>query len=251
MNIRSFSARAAAKLRRLAQRRADIIRWRSVYDRYHVATMIPRQAYLDNLAIASRVARDQRLAGHSVAECGTWKGGMSAGLMEILGGRRTYHFFDSFSGLPDAKAIDGEAALQWQADKSGLTYFDNCTASEEEFRQTIARVGADESTYAVYKGFFHETLAGAETGTIALLRIDGDWYDSTMCCLDSLFPRIIPGGILIIDDYGTWDGCTRAMHDYLALNKRPEAIERFGASGVPYLQIRDVRGTDERNLLSF
>jgi hypothetical protein len=202
--------------------------------------MIPRQAYFDNLAIASLIALDPRLADHSVVECGTWKGGMSAGLIEILGSRRPYHFFDSFSGLPDAQPIDGDGALQWQANKAGVTYFDNCTASEEEFRQTLDRARADPLMCAIYKGLFSETVAKAPTGSIALLRIDGDWYDSTMTCLEALFPRVSPSGLVIIDDYGTWDGCTRAVHDYLAANKRPEAIERFGLSAVPYLRIRDV-----------
>ena len=55
----------------------------------------------------------------------------------------------------------------------------------------------------------------------------------------ALLPRMMTGGVVIIDDYGTWDGCTRAVHDYLSAHKRAEPIERFGMSRIPYLQIRE------------
>ena len=60
-----------------------------------------------------------------------------------------------------------------------------------------------------------------------------------MICLAALLPRVMTGGVVIIDDYGTWDGCTRAVHDYLSAHKRREPIERFGMSRIPYLQIRE------------
>lgn len=69
---------------------------------------------------------------------------------------------------------------------------------------------------------------------IALLRLDGDWYDSTMTCLMHLFPLVTTGGLVIIDDYGVWEGCTRAVHRYLADNERPEGI-RTTSSGVAYI----------------
>nr|WP_290986708.1 TylF/MycF/NovP-related O-methyltransferase [Hyphomicrobium sp.] len=226
------------RLRRALQTRAEATRWQAIYDRYRQSTMLSRQAYLDNLAIASLVAGKAALSGHGVVECGTWRGGMAAGLMEILGSDRCYHFFDSFSGLPEARVIDGEAALLWQANKSGPTYFENCTASEDEFRKTIAFVGKTSHACTIHRGLFNDTVPKSETGALALLRVDGDWYDSTMTCLEGLLPRVAIGGVVIIDDYGTWDGCTRAVHDYLAVHKRAESIERYGRSAVPYLRIR-------------
>jgi O-methyltransferase len=238
MNSLTLPRRAANKLLRSTHRIIDGRRRRAIYERYRDASMIPRQAYLDNLAIASRAARDPALFTGCVVECGTWRGGMSAALREVMGAHRIYHFFDSFSGLPPAKEIDGKSALRWQADKTAPTYFDNCTASEEEFRSVLARAGKSLSNCKIHKGLFADTVPTSETGPIAILRIDGDWYDSTMTCLETMFSRILPGGIVIIDDYGTWDGCTRALHDFLSAHKRPEAIERFGRSAVPYLRIR-------------
>jgi O-methyltransferase len=57
--------------------------------------------------------------------------------------------------------------------------------------------------------------------------MDGDWYDSTMCILNNLFHQVVPGGCLIIDDYHCWDGCSKAIHDFLSQNKRPERINMF------------------------
>ena len=80
----------------------------------------------------------------TIVECGCWKGGMSAALIEIGGFQRDYYFFDSFEGLPPAKAIDGPAALAWQADTASPSYHDNCTASIDDFRRTVRRTGCPE-----------------------------------------------------------------------------------------------------------
>jgi O-methyltransferase len=210
----------------------------AVYNRYSGATMIPRQAYLDNLEIASRLLQSRALNGTTVVECGTWRGGMAAGLIETLGPARHYHFFDSFEGLPPAREIDGISARQWQEDIHSPEYCNNCTASEREFRETVAMADLPADRLHVHRGLFEKTVPESDTGPIGLLRLDGDWYDSTMCCLRALFPRISSGGILVIDDYGTWDGCTRAVHEYLAAQSRPEPIEHFGSGRIPYLCVR-------------
>lgn len=62
---------------------------------------------------------------------------------------------------------------------------------------------------------------------ISILRLDGDWYNSTMQCLSSLFPMVKEGGIIIVDDYFVWDGCSRAVHDYLSKNSSVEKIQTF------------------------
>jgi hypothetical protein len=208
-----------------------------IYKRYRDATMIPRCAFVDNLELARMIAGNRNLATHSVVECGTWRGGMSAGLIEILGRERPYHFFDSFAGLPPAKKIDGEKARRWQANTDSPQYYNNCTASRDEFMATIYRTRINLKNVHLHQGLFSETVEAVDVGTVALLRLDGDWYDSTMCCLQAFFPKIVSGGYVIIDDYGTWDGCTRAVHDYLSQNKHAEPIRRYGLSDVPYIEV--------------
>jgi O-methyltransferase len=67
------------------------------------------------------------------------------------------------------------------------------------------------------QGWFDQTVPiFNDSNEISLLRLDGDWYDSTMVCLVHLFPKVVKGGIIILDDYYTWDGCSRAVHDYLS-----------------------------------
>ena len=71
--------------------------------------------------------------------------------------------------------------------------------------------------YEIIKGWFSETLPKFHINEeIAILRLDADWYESTMQCLKFLYPKVAKGGLIILDDYYTWDGCSRAVHDYLS-----------------------------------
>jgi O-methyltransferase len=80
----------------------------------------------------------------------------------------------------------------------------------------------------VVKGWFEESLPLAEfPDGIALLRMDGDWSKSTYQILESLFPSVNENGLVVIDDYHTWDGCSKAVHDYLSRHSRPERISNF------------------------
>jgi len=219
------------RLDRLQQTRALLRIW----ERYAAATMIPKQAYLDNLRLLRAVLSNEALSEGEFVECGTWRGGMSAAMLELGGQSRHYRFFDSFAGLPLASSIDGAAALEWQADPTGDNYHDNCTASRAEFEATIALAGVPADHIHIYEGLFDDTAPRAETGRIAVLRLDGDWYDSTMTCLQAFWDKVMPGGLVIVDDYGVWDGCTRAVHDFLSQRSASEALCRYGASSVTYL----------------
>lgn len=201
--------------------------------------MIPRTAFIDSLTLTAAALVQLRPLDAAVVECGTWRGGMAAAMMALGGGSRRYHFFDSFEGLPPAQAIDGGSAIAWQKNPGGAWYFDNCSASEADFRATLARTQVSLDRVSIHRGFFESTVPSAVTGPIAVLRLDGDWYESTWICLEHLFPRVISGGLVLIDDYGTWDGCTRAVHDYLSKHSRPEPIERFGRSATVFIRKRE------------
>ena len=176
--------------------------------------MIPGNTYVGNLCLAAMAAEIQG----SIVECGTWRGGMIAGIADVLGPGRRYYLFDSFEGLPPAKEIDGPAALAWQADTKSPDYFDNCTASEQEARAAMSLSPAKD--YQIVKGWFRETLPRVNMPQpIALLRMDGDWYESTKCILDNLAPSVARGGLIIVDDYYLWDGCTQAVNEAAAMRK--------------------------------
>jgi O-methyltransferase len=186
--------------------------------------MIPERLFYDNLMLAEMV----RHVSGCVIECGVWRGGMSAGLCGVLGEERQYYLFDSFEGLPPAQPIDGAAAIRWQQDKTSEQYRDNCAAPPEFARRAMELAGA--TRYTLCPGFFDKTLPTFKPPPIALLRLDADWYESTMLCLESLFDHVSEDGCIIIDDYYTWDGCSRALHDFLSKRKAPERIHSFNGS---------------------
>ncbi len=94
---------------------------------------------------------------------------------------------------------------------------------------------ADVRDEKIRKGWFENTLPYASFPCgIAVLRMDADWYESTYQILESLFPFVNQDGLLIIDDYHTWDGCSKAVHDYLSRHKRPERINSH--SGVCFIR---------------
>src|SRR5579885_3220587 len=112
--------------------------YHATWRRFRHATMIARDAYLANLYLADKCLAQPAMAAGAVVECGTWRGGMAAGLATIGGPAREYHFFDSFAGLPPASAEDGAYARDAQARRDGRLYFDNNTASLAEFMATLA-----------------------------------------------------------------------------------------------------------------
>lgn len=191
----------------------DESKFRSLWRKYSAYTMIPENQYCGNLRLAAAVAGVQG----SIVECGTWRGGMIAGMADILGGSRSYYLCDSFQGLPLAQGIDGVAARAWQADVHSPNYYNNCTASEAEARSAMAK--SQVKDYTVLKGWFQDTLPTFPQTPIALLRMDADWYDSTKCILNNLASRVVRGGLVIVDDYYTWEGCTLAVNEYATQHK--------------------------------
>lgn len=205
----------------------------AVHQIFRNYTMIPRRMYVANLKLACSAVSTPG----AIVECGTWKGGMIAGIAKLLSQDRDYYLFDSFEGLPPVEPIDGQAAKQWQEDTQSPGYYDNCTASEMDAAKAMSLAGIKDAK--LIKGWFENTLSQATfPNGIAILRMDADWYSSTSQILNSIFPFVNENGLVIIDDYYTWDGCSRAVHDYLSENKRPERIASY--NGVCFMHKRKV-----------
>ena len=190
-------------------------------------TMVRRPNFLDNVALTRRA----RLVPGDLVECGVWRGGMSAAMAWAVRGRHSV-LFDSFEGLPEPKSIDGSSAISW----FNREHERHAVLSAGEAWATTAMNRVGQADFELVKGWFADTVpAWAEKRRpIAVLRLDGDWYDSTLLCLEKLWPLVSPGGVIIVDDYYTWDGCSKAVHDYLS---RTEAAERLetSAHGVAYI----------------
>ena len=199
-------------------RNSKQVHFEKLFDKYCKHSMVAKEEFILNLELCDKFGQ---IPG-DYAECGVWRGGMSAAIVEVLEPGRSVHLFDSFEGLPKAREIDGERALNWQQNTNSPFYYDNCTA-EQSFAEEAMRM-ANCRTYKIYKGWFDQTLKNYSGNGIAILRLDGDWYDSIMTCLEELFPKLNNGGIVILDDYYTWDGCSRAVHDYLSANKSKSRI---------------------------
>jgi O-methyltransferase len=206
-----------------------------IHKKYLQFTMVKRRDYIDCLKLVSQF----KDINGSIIECGVWRGGMIAGIADVMGSNRNYFLFDSFEGLPDAKEIDGQTAIAWQADKTSAGYYDNCKAEMEWAQKAMNLANVTDRTTFI-KGWFDDTVPQFKTEEpIAVLRLDGDWYDSTMVCLDHLFPKVAEGGLIILDDYYAWDGCSKALHDYLSKHKRPERIVHAYSSGCYLIKKHD------------
>ncbi len=212
---RTLKTRLSSLLRRISPETACT----DIHAKFSAYTMISRYTYLNNLSLVE----EHRSVAGCVIECGVWRGGMIAGIAELLGSDRHYVLFDSFQGLPPARQIDGPGALAWQADTGKPTYYDNCAAPASFATDAMRLAGARR--VSIHAGWFQDTLRGyAPPAPIAILRLDGDWYDSTMVCLEALFPHLAPDGVVIVDDYSAWDGCRRAVNDYLYQHKSAARI---------------------------
>jgi O-methyltransferase len=206
-------------------------RFTKLYSKFHDLTMMPEHGYVNTLRLAETAIN---LTG-CIVECGVWRGGTAAGILSVLGTNRKIYLFDSFEGLPPAREIDGPAALQYQKNTDSPLYLDNCSAPQTYAEKAMALAGA--SDYEIKKGWFTDTLPRfVPCRPIAVLHLDADWYESIFTCLECLFDWVMPEGVIIIDDYYVWDGCSRATHDYLSKRSATERIREFG--GVCYLRKR-------------
>jgi hypothetical protein len=150
---------------------------------------------------------------------------------------RPLHLFDSFQGLPEPSAEDGEAAAAYSGGKNSgqLTSIQQCAASEATVRDFLFQeLKLDSTNVFFHPGWFQDTVPKAAEGIggIALLRLDGDWYDSTRVCMEQLYPRLRGGGIIVLDDYFCWAGCKKAADNYRrTLGVREEIVRIDEAAG--------------------
>jgi O-methyltransferase len=163
-------------------------------------------------------------------ECGVWRGGsmkLVAHVLHFLGDtKRTLFLYDTFEGMtePDP-AVDVDfsgnaAANDWrQVQRRGVKW---AYAPVEEVHKIIATSGYPMNMVKFVKGRVEETIPGTIPVSIALLRLDTDWYSSTKHEMEHLYPKLSSQGILILDDYGHYQGARRAVDEYLSkLDKKP------------------------------
>lgn len=209
---------------------ADLERLLTITDRY---TMVDRQRR-KNLWRLARLVAAQRVAGDFV-ELGVCNGGTAAVLASVASQDpqpRLTWCYDSFAGLPEPTPRDGEDARRYSGGRNAgqLVSIDRCVGSLETAADLFFRqLGLDRAGVRFVKGWFQETLGRHPDRPIALLHLDGDWYDSVKLGLDTLYDRVTPGGWIVLDDYGYWEGCRAALHDFFQERRLELAIlQRHG-----------------------
>ena len=177
----------------------------------------------------------------AIVECGVWKGGSmmlaAKTLLSIGDGERELFLFDTFEGMPkpgtcDVKISGSTIALEkYKVSKISETTSNWCYASLEEVTKNMFSVPYNRDKMHFIKGKVEETIPLQSPQQIALLRLDTDWYESTLHELKYLFPRLAKGGILIIDDYGAWLGARKAVDEYFQQNSYKILLNRIDTTG--------------------
>jgi hypothetical protein len=161
-----------------------------------------------------------------LVECGCARGG-SAALMALtlrrLGAQRALWLFDTFEGLPAPTADDPDHEI------AGL-FTGTCVGRVEEVQDLFDRLQVAEGVQFI-KGLFQDTLPRARVRQIALLHIDGDWYESVKTCLENLYDKVTPGGTIQFDDYGYWKGARKAVDEFLEKRRIKAHLRRLDYSG--------------------
>lgn len=192
--------------------------FRDHYIRGEAVTMVPL-ARLDNVQACLLDVIDRGVPG-DVIETGVWRGGMTIFMRGVLAVRgvtdRRVWVADSFQGLP---APDGDRfPLEAQAHASSAMTKDygHFAVSLDDVRASFAAFGLLDDQVCFLPGWFKDTLPAAPIDRLAVLRLDGDYYESTADALRALYDKLSPGGYVIVDDYGEdrWTYCRRAVDEF-------------------------------------
>ena len=212
-------------------------------DRRIVETALPYTltgaARLQAVVDAVRHCVEREVPG-AFAECGVWRGGsvlaMVLTLQELGRDDRDLYLYDTFEGMTapderDVSALDPPALATWQqAHARGETpwseYFDDELAGEEAVARLLRATGYPAERIHLVRGPVEETLPRHAPGELALLRLDTDWYASTRHELEHLYPLLVPGGILVVDDYGHWQGARQAVDEYFSAGRPAPFLQR-------------------------
>ena len=177
------------------------------------------------LVEATRYVVHHRVPGE-IVECGVWRGGsmqaVALTLLELGSADRELHLFDTFEGMPPPSEKDTRATgkgsvsadeLLAESDKDSRMW---AIAPLDGVKAVMSQTGYPAELVHYHPGLVEDTTPDQAPGTIAILRLDTDWYASTKHELTHLYDRLSPGGVLILDDYGDWEGARKATDEWLA-----------------------------------
>jgi O-methyltransferase len=174
----------------------------------------------------------------AIVECGVWRGGcmmLAALTLRREMEERQLFLFDTFAGMtkPTEKDTgpDGSEAVAMWFDRRQANGGNWLAVSLEEVKGNLAGTGYPQGLLTFVQGDVLRTIPAEAPDEIALLRLDTDWYESTKHELEHLYPRLAPGGVLIVDDYGHWKGAREAVDEYLSTLDKPPLLARTDYTG--------------------
>ncbi|MEI2703290.1 MAG: TylF/MycF/NovP-related O-methyltransferase [Baekduia sp.] len=188
---------------------------------------------------ATRYVHEHGIEG-SIVECGVWRGGstmIAALTLQSTGDvDRDIYLYDTFEGMSEPSEHDRSARLPdladtWDDHRGNVADPVFAYAAIEDVRANLATTEYPAERLHFVQGKVEDTIPETLPGTIALLRLDTDWYESTRHELTHLYPLLAPGGILIIDDYGDWDGARRAVDEWRDATAPAPLMQRIDQTG--------------------
>jgi O-methyltransferase len=231
-------------------------RWRLGYV---IGTPVPHHFEPQLAAIVKRVRRDtltsaERIAAvcdatayvvragidGSFAECGVWRGGsmmaVALTLIDLGETDRDLYLYDTFTGMTEPTAEDRSSPYdgysphrRWRRHRALGREWAGVPA--DVVRERVESTGYPRERIHLIEGKVEETLPEHAPPALALLRLDTDWYASTRHELVHLYPRLADGGVLIVDDYGHYEGARRAVDEYFAERAETPLLQRIDYTG--------------------
>jgi hypothetical protein len=186
----------------------------------------PRLAMLYNLA--SNLEANE--TNGSFVECGVWNGGSGGIIAEMAKHNKNRHiwFFDSWGGLPEPSEKD--ISYNLESGEKGMAL-----GFEQKVRELIfGKLNLDSKRIHLVRGWFVDTLPvhKENLGTVALLHLDCDWYESVKLCLEQFYDSVVRGGYIVIDDYGYWGGCREAVNEFIGRRGLKVKLIKIDYTGV-------------------
>jgi len=173
-------------------------------------------------------------------ECGVWKGGSSMmialSLLKFKLRDRKIYLYDTYEGMSqptedDINYANNIAKIKFEQSKNSAGGSDWCRSEIDEVKKNLYSTGYPKENLIFIKGKVEDTLPGHMPEKLVLLRLDTDWYESTLHEMEHLYPVLTKKGVLIIDDYGHWRGCKKAIDEYFQKSDIRILLNRIDFTG--------------------
>jgi len=213
----------------------NLERW-ILFSKVSPFTKVPYPRLTNTYNLARKV--EENIIDGAFVECGVWKGGCSAIMAYVARkSERKIWLFDSFEGMPEASEKDGPEAKELARNRFGseLKPVGTNVATIADCEEILFnKLHLNKKNIIFRKGWFQDALPKSkfEVGDVAILRIDADWYESTKYCLENLYDNVVPGGCIIIDDYGYYQGCKLAVDEFIKKRKLSVKINKIDGVGI-------------------